>query len=110
MKATVKIGQSEFKHRQPELRLVMPDGSTYRQVRAALHKLAAEAELLTPAREQWHIHISDDDCGGSGEHDGCVNWGADPVGYVYLELVDADEAEAARGSEMLQRVAVDANA
>lgn len=56
-------------------------GTHFRQLRAALLSLAAEAELTTPGSEHWSVQI--DDAGNE-------------VGYVYLELSGGSDAEAKR--------------
>src|SRR5690606_35645304 len=55
--------------------------TSYRVVKAALHKLAAEIELATPASERWCVNTEDES----------------ESGRVYLELADATPAESARG-------------
>lgn len=62
--------------------------TNYRVVKAALHKLAADAELATPASERC-----------------CVNTeNFNDSRRVYLELADATPAEVARGMEMLTKL------
>ena len=56
---------------------------------AALHKLAVEIELATPASERWCVNTED-------FHES---------GRVYLELADATPAEAARGMAHLKMLA-----
>ena len=55
-------------------------------MKAALHKLAAEIELVTPASERWCVNTED----------------FNESGRVYLELADATPAEAARGMALLE--------
>ena len=50
-------------------------------MKAALHKLAADVELATPAGERWCVNTED----------------FNESGRVYLELADAALSEAARG-------------
>jgi hypothetical protein len=57
-------------------------------VKAALHKLAAEIELATPASERWCVNTED----------------YNESGRVYLELADATPAEAARGMALLEKL------
>jgi len=63
--------------------------TSYRVVKAALHKLAAEIELATPARERWCVNTED----------------FNESGRVYLELADATPAETARGMALLGKLA-----
>ena len=67
---------------------VDPLGDGYRVVKAALHKLAAEIELATPTNEGWGVVTED----------------YNESGRVYLELVDATPAEAARAMALLTKL------
>ncbi len=87
---STEIGESRYATRQPQLALRAPKGTHYRQVKAALLALAAEAELATPTSERWIPQV---------DHAG------DEFGYVYLELAEGDEAEAKRGLALLRRIA-----
>jgi hypothetical protein len=71
---------------EPQIALRFPKGTSYRVVKATLHKLAAEIELATPAGERWCVNTED----------------FNESGRVYLELADATPAEAARGMAMLK--------
>ncbi len=86
---TVTLETSEYGCPQPTARLALPRIAHYRLCRAALHRLAAEIELATPSVEGWIVQVS---------HDG------DVTGRVYLELLNGDEAEAARGMAVLEAV------
>jgi len=57
-------------------------------VKAALHRLAAEIELATPASESWRVNTEDES----------------ESGRVYLEHTDATSAETARGMAMLKKL------
>ena len=46
---TVSQGESRYGTPEPQIALRFPKGTSYRVVKAALHKLAAEIELATPA-------------------------------------------------------------
>ena len=71
-----------------QIALRFPKGTSYRVVKAAFHKLAADVELATPANERW-----------------CVNTEEfNESGRVYLELAEATPAEAARGTAMLTKL------
>lgn len=83
---TVSQGESRYGTPEPQIALRFPNGTSYRVVKAALHKLAAEIELATPASESWCVNT--EDCNESGR--------------VYLELADATPAEAARGMALLE--------
>jgi hypothetical protein len=87
---TITLGTSQYGNLQPQIEVRMPMGTHYRVAKATLLKLAAELELATPAREGWVVQISDH---------------AETRGWVYLELADGSEAEAARGMELLKSVA-----
>ena len=86
---TVSQGESRYGSPEPQVALRFPKGTHYRVVKAALHKLAAEIELATPAGESWCVQVDD----------------YNESGRVYLELADATPAEAARGMAMLQKLA-----
>ena len=48
MTKTVSQGESRSRTPEPQIALRFPKGTSYRVVKAALHKLAAELELATP--------------------------------------------------------------
>ena len=77
---TVSQGESRYGTPEPQIALRFPKGTSYRVVKAALHKLAAEIELATPANEHWCVNTED----------------YNESGRVYLELADATPAEAVR--------------
>jgi hypothetical protein len=85
---TVSQGESRYGTPEPQLALRFPKGTSYRVVKAALHKLAAEIELATPASERWCVNTEDFNDGGR----------------VYLELADATPAEAERGMALLKKL------
>jgi hypothetical protein len=70
---TVSQGESRYGTPEPQIALRFPKGTSYRVVKAALHKLAAEIELATPASERWCVNTEDES----------------ESGRVYLELADA---------------------
>ena len=78
------------KYDHSSLRFVIYAGAPmYREdQKAALHKLAAEIELATPASERWCVNTED----------------FNESGRVYLELADAMPAEAARGIAVLRKL------
>jgi hypothetical protein len=88
--ATTTVSQAESRYGSPEPQIALrfPKGTHYRVVKAALHKLAAEVELATPAPESWCVQVDD----------------YNESGRVYLELAEATPAEAARGMAMLQKL------
>jgi hypothetical protein len=53
---TVSQGESRYGTPEPQIALRFPKGTSYRVVKAALHKLAAEIELATPASERWCVN------------------------------------------------------
>jgi len=83
---TVSQALSDYGNPQPQIELRFAKGTSLRHIRAALHKLAADIELATPATEGWIVQTEDfyNDCG-----------------RVYLELGDATPAEAARAMALL---------
>ena len=85
---TVSQGESRYGTPEPQIALRFPKGTSYRVVKAALHKLAAEMELATPASERWCVNTEDES----------------ESGRVYLELAGATRAETARGMAMLTRL------
>ena len=89
--ATITVGQavSPYGNPEPQVIVQMPRGTTYRKIHAALHMLAAEVELATPDFEHWSVQTD-------VMHDDRAR--------VYLELVDADAPEAARGLALLRRL------
>jgi hypothetical protein len=56
---TVSQGESRYGTPEPQIALRFPKGTSYRVVKAALHKLAAEIELATPASERWCVNTED---------------------------------------------------
>jgi hypothetical protein len=82
-------GREPLREPEPQIALRFPKGTSYRVVKAALHKLAAEIELATPPNEGWGVVTED----------------YNESGRVYLELVDATPAEAARGMTLLTKLA-----
>ena len=85
---TVSQGESRYGTPEPQIALRFPKGTSYRVVKAALHKLAAEIELATPTNEGWGVVTED----------------YNESGRVYLELVDATPAEAARAMALLTKL------
>jgi hypothetical protein len=90
MTKTVSQGESRYGTPEPQIALRFAKGTNYRVVKAALHNLAAEIELATPASERWCVNTED----------------FNESGRVYLELADATPAEAARGMALLEKVAI----
>ncbi len=88
--AKAQITESRYGNPAPEIEVTIPNGTTYRQLKAVLYGLAMDIEELTPSREGWITEIE---------------VLADGRGRVYLELLKADAAEAARGLELLREVA-----
>ena len=89
--ATTTVSQCEtlYGTPEPQIALRFPKGTSYRVVKAALHKLAADVELATPERERWIVQTESF---------------YDARGRVYLELADATPAEAERGMAMLKKL------
>jgi len=89
--ATIKVGQvaSRYGTPEPQIEVRTPKGTHFRKLRAALHMLAAEVELATPAGESWVVQ---------------THATSDERGRIYLELADGNEQEAARGLELLRRL------
>ena len=85
-----ELGTSCYGSPQPQLTVLTPKGTPFRQLKAALLSLAAEAELATPGSERWIVQI--DDAGNE-------------LGYVYVELSEGSDAEAKRGLALLKRIA-----
>lgn len=83
---TVSQGDSRYGSPEPQIALRFPKGTSYRVVKAALHKLAADVEMATPASESWCVNFED----------------FNESGRVYLELADATPAEAERGMALLK--------
>lgn len=82
---TVSQGASHYGTAEPQIALRFPKGTSYRVVKAELHRLAAHVELATPANESWIVQTED----------------FKENGRVYLKLADATPAEAARGMALL---------
>ena len=85
---TVSQGESRYGTPEPQIALRFPNGTNYRVAKAALHKLAAEIELATPANERWCVNTED----------------YNESGRVYLELADTTPAEATRGTALLTKL------
>jgi hypothetical protein len=86
---TICLGASRYGTPRPQVEVRAPKGTSHRRLRAALFALAAELELATPAGERWIVQVDPF---------------ADDVGWVYLELMDGDDAEAARAMQLLRRI------
>lgn len=86
MTKTVSQGESRYGTPEPQIALRFPKGTSYRVVKAALHKLAAEIELATRERA---LCVNTEDYNESGR--------------VYLGLADATPAEAERGRRSRRR-------
>ncbi len=84
---TISQVESRYGNLEPQIALRFPKGTHHRVVKAALLKLAADVELATPASEGWLVNIEEY---------------SDASGRVYLELVNATPAEAARGMSLLK--------
>jgi hypothetical protein len=89
-KRTATLVHGRFNLPEPQIEVTVPTPAEWRRLSAALHQLAAEVELATPARERWLVRI---------EHF------SDTHGRVYLELMRATPEEAARGMAVLNQVA-----
>ena len=87
---TTALTTSRFGAREPEMVIRLPKGTHYRRVHAALHMVAAEVNLATPASERWCVQ---------------TEVFGDEGGRVYLELSRATEGEAQRGLDLLRRIA-----
>lgn len=89
--ATLAVSLAHSRHGtpRPTLEVRFPRHASHRQVSAALHLLAAAAEMATPTREGWCVQT---------EQPG------DTMGFVYLELVEARDDEAQRGMALLSTV------
>ncbi|MCC6649384.1 MAG: hypothetical protein IT374_27915 [Polyangiaceae bacterium] len=74
---------------EPEIEVRYPRGTSHRRLHAALHLIAAEVEVSTPAGERWCVQIDST---------------SDERGRVYLELSDGTPAEAKRGLDLLRKV------
>ena len=85
----VTMRTSEYGTLRPVARVTLPRDTHRRRLGAALHLLAAAAEAGTPANERWCT---------------CIDRSGDAVGYVYLDLVEGSDSEAARGLAHLRDV------
>jgi len=88
MTKAVSQGESRYGTPEPQIELRFPQKTSYRVVKAALHKLAADVELATPANERWCVNTED----------------YNESGRVYLELADATPAETTRGMALLKKL------
>lgn len=86
----VEVGASRFGTPQPRLSVRASRGVSHRRVAAALHLVAALAEVETPASEGWGIEIERR---------------TDESGWVWLDLLDGSVEEAERGAALLHQVA-----
>ena len=87
---TVSLARGQYGTLRPELEVRLPKTAHFRKVNAALHLLAAQVELATPAGEGWVVQTE-------ALYDG--------RGVVYLELVKGSDAEAKRGVALLRTIA-----
>jgi predicted phosphoribosyltransferase len=85
----VRLGRSRFGTPEPQIEVRFPRSARHRQVAAALHLLAAAAELATSSDEVWCVQRERQ---------------SDTVGRVYLELADGSDDEARRGLALLETV------
>jgi hypothetical protein len=88
MTKTVSQGESRYGRPEPQIELRLPKGTSYRAVKAALHKLAADVELATSATERWCVNTKDHN----------------ESGRVCLELAGTTPAQAARGMALLKNL------
>ena len=88
---TISQAESHYGNAEPQLAISFPRGTHHRVVKAALHKLAADVELATPANEGWGVNIEEY---------------TDASGRVYLELANATPEEAERGMALLKKLVV----
>lgn len=86
---TVSEGMSRYGTVEPQVCLRFPPGTGPREIKAALHRLAADVELATPRGEGWGVQIESY---------------YDAVGRVYLELANATPAEVERGMAFLRNL------
>ena len=84
---TVTTAAGRYGTPEPQIEVRMPKGTHFRKLRAALHMLAGESELATPASEGWVVQ---------------TDATSDLRGRIYLELVDGNAEEAKRGVEFLR--------
>ena len=52
----MRQGESRYGTPEPQIALRFPKGTSYRIVKVALHKLATDVELATPANESWCVN------------------------------------------------------
>lgn len=83
----LELGKSRYGTPQPQLDIILPRGSTDRQLSAALHAFAANLELSTPPAERWIVQSE--------------RLLEPHHGRIYLELSEGDHAEAMRGMMLL---------
>lgn len=83
----VNLGASRHGCLQPELSFGFPAKTHWREEHATLLEAAARVERATPPAERWIVGV-------------CQEYNT-----VYLELGEADQAEAARGMAVLTAVA-----
>lgn len=84
------MNKSRFGTHEPSIYLdLLKSGTSWREVHAALLRLAADIEDLTAASEHWRVQIDQptDDCG-----------------RIYLELAKDENGEAERGLAMLSNL------
>lgn len=87
---TVSQVTSELGRTEPQIDIRLAPGSGNRLVNAALHRLAAEVELATPADEHWIVQTENDCAAGRGR--------------VFLEMMGTTAAEVERGMTLLRAV------
>ena len=86
---TQSLGESRHGTLRPPVEVRFPKGTSHRKTSAALHALAALAELATPSDESWCV---------------VVDVLSDEAGCVYLELGQGTRTEARSGLAILTAV------
>jgi len=88
---TPSLARSRYGSPEPQIAVRMPERNAHhRKLSAALHALAAQVELATPAGERWIVQ---------------TEMQADDHGRVYLELATDHAEEANRGLALLRKIA-----
>ena len=83
----VTLGVGHFSTPEPQIEVTIPSDTHFRVLKAELHRLAAEAELATPADQDWLVQ---------------TEVISDRRGRVYLELIEGRGAEVEAGMKLLR--------
>lgn len=92
---TAEIGESRYGTLQPRVLVSATRGTSPRRISPVLHLIAAAVETATAGSERWAVQVS---------------MQSDELGWVWLDLMEGDDAEAERGLALLRAIVAKLNA